>query len=310
MSGDYGLCRKNSLNRKGSAIKGLLAGILSAIFFGLAPTFTKLAYQGGSNTIMVILIRSLFSLPLLYLPARRSARGMKLGRREWPWVVGAGLFGIFLTSTLLNASYHFINVGVSTVLHFIFPVLVMLASLLFFRERLRWWKILALVFGLGGVFTFLPSSGLHGLWGLVLALGSGFTYAALLIAIERSRLKTIPAFKLAFYYSLVSLAGALLSGWATGSLTLELSFAAWVYSIVITLLVPVLGFSLLSFAIVRCGATTTAIVSMLEPVTSLLFSYLIFREPLTPLMLVGFLFIMAAILILAFFSSQSGRRLP
>ncbi len=288
-------------------ITGIAAAILSALLYGISPAVAKLAYAGGSNGIMMTFTRSLFGLPVLFLLARHKGVSLKLDRRESLAVIPVGLFGVFATTALLYSSFSYINVGMATVLHYIFPVLVMLAGSLYFHERLRWWKLVSLILGFAGVLTFIPSLGHNRLGGLLLALGSGFTYAGLMVAIERTVIAGMHVYKIAFYSSLISCAASLGLGLAAGGLTLDLTPAAWVYSAAVSLMVAVGAFTLLNLAIIKCGATTTSIIAMLEPLTSVLFGVVLLNESVTPLNLAGFVMIMAGVLMVSYLSAKDLR---
>ncbi len=298
---------KAEVRRKRDRIAGIAAATLSALLYGLSPAVAKLAYAGGSNGIMMTFTRSLFGLPVLFFLAHQRGVRLKPEKNEWIALVPVSLFGVFATTALLYSSFSYINVGMATVLHYVFPVLVMLAGFLFFRERLRWWKLVSLLLGLGGVLTFIPSSGQGQILGLLLALGSGFTYAGLMVAIERTAIAGMHVYKMAFHSSLIGCLASLGVGWATASLTLNLTAAAWVYSVLVSLMVSVGAFTLLNLAIVKCGATTTAIIAMLEPVTSVLFGALLLKEPVTPLNWAGFLLIMAGVFMVSFFTARAMR---
>ncbi len=287
--------------------KGIVAAICSALLFGFSPVIAKLAYVGGSNGITMTFMRALFGLPVLILLARRQKIRLRLSREELPAVVLVSLFGAFATTILLYTSYSYINVGMATVLHYIFPVLVMLTNVLFFREKITWWKLLSLVLGFGGVLTFVGASRDSDMIGVVLALASVASYAFLMIGIERTAIKDMPAVRMSIYSHTTSLIGSFIIGTATGQLNFKLTPGAWVSSVAVALMVAVGAFTLLNYAIIKCGASTTAIIAMLEPLTGVLFGWLILKESLSPINLLGFLLIMSGVVLVSWYS---GRKIP
>lgn len=287
---------------KRNRIVGITAAAISAVLYGMTPAVAKMAYSGGSNSIMMTFTRSLFGLPVLYILARRKGISLALYRKEAIAVLPISLFGSFGTAFLLYSSFAFINVGTATVLHFIFPVIVMLGSVIFFREKIRWWKGLSLALGFLGVLTFIGASDQTIIWGVLLALGSGFTYAGLIIGIERTVIRKIHVYKMAFYSTLVVLVASFVLGMATGKLNFNMTPAAWLYSVIVSMMVAVGAFTLLNLAILKCGATTTSIIALLEPLTAVLLGYLLLRESLTMLNIVGCALIIAGVLIISFYS--------
>lgn len=284
---------------------GILAAVSSALLFGISPAIAKIAYSGGSNGMTMTFMRALFGLPVLILLVRRNKVDLRLEKRELPAVILVSLFGAFATTILLYSSYSYISVGMATVLHYIFPVLVMMISVLFFKEKLAWWKLLSLVLGFIGVLTFVGRSEKQDLLGILLAIGSSFTYAGLMIGIERTSIHRMPALKMSVYSHLTSLLSSLILGLATQQLSFKLTAAAWFSSLMVALMVAVGAFTLLNYAILKCGASTTSIIAMLEPLTGVFFGWLLLKEKLTSAHLLGFLLIMLGVVLV---SSMSARK--
>ncbi len=284
---------------KRAKLTGLFAATLSALLFGMSPALAKFAYQGGSNPLTMTFTRSLLALPFLILLASLSKIPLKPRKEEVLPVLLVSLFGAFATTLLLYSSYAYMAVGMATVLHYLFPVLVMLGGLIFFREKTNRVKLLALLLGFSGVLTFVGSGSRLAWQGILLAVTSAFTYAVLMIGIERTVIKEMPVLKMAVYSNTLACLAALVIGLSTSSLSLKMTGTAWFISFLVALMVAVGAFTLLNLAVVKTGATTTAIVAMLEPLTSVLMGVLLLREKVTPLNLLGFALIMAGVLLVS-----------
>ena len=159
---------------------------------------------------------------------------------------------------MLYSSFSYISVGMASVLHYFFPIFVVLVSIVIFKEKTSWWKILALVLGFAGVLTFMGGTAESNLIGLLLAVGSAITYAAMLISVERTALSKFHCVKLTFYTSLIASPVAFIVGLAGNKLNLQMTAEAWLYSFVVSLMVGVIGFTLLNYAIVKIGASSTS----------------------------------------------------
>lgn len=286
---------------------GISAALISALMFGISPAIAKLAYEGGSNGMTMTFTRALMSLPFLFLIARQQKISMKLTKKELLLVVLVSIFGNFSTTLMLYSSFSYINVGMASVLHYFFPVFVVLVSIIIFKEETKSWKILALVLGFAGVMTFMGAAKQGDLTGILLAVGSAITYAAMLISVERTVLSSFHCVKLTFYTNLIVSLTSFAFGQASGTLNLNLTSMAWAYSLVVSLMVGVLGFSLLNYAIVKIGASSTSVISMAEPLSGVLFGFLILNETLTPLNWFGCILIMTGVAIISIFSLRKDR---
>lgn len=283
---------------------GVSAALISALMFGISPAIAKLAYEGGSNGMTMTFTRSLMSLPFLFLIARQQKISLRLTKKDLLLVVLVSIFGSFLTTLMLYSSFSYISVGMASVLHYFFPIFVVLVSIVIFKEKTSWWKILALVLGFAGVLTFMGGTAESNLIGLLLAVGSAITYAAMLISVERTALSKFHCVKLTFYTSLIASPVAFIVGLAGNKLNLQMTAEAWLYSFVVSLMVGVIGFTLLNYAIVKIGASSTSVISMAEPLSGVLFGFLILGEKLTPLNWLGCILIMAGVAIISLFSMK------
>ncbi|HZK42570.1 MAG TPA: DMT family transporter [Clostridia bacterium] len=284
---------------KNDRVTGLIAAIFSALFFGFSPALAKLAYRGGSNPLTMTFTRSLLALPLLILLAGLSKVSLKPRKEEVLPVLLVSLFGAFATTLLLYSSYAYMAVGMATVLHYLFPVLVMLGGLLFFGEKTNKMKTLALLLGFSGVLTFVGSGARLAWQGILLAVVSAFTYAGLMIGMERTAIKEMPVLKMAVYSNALACLASLLIGLSSSSLNLRMTGSAWLISLLVALMVAVGAFTLLNLAVVKTGATTTAIVAMLEPLTSVFMGAILLKEKVSPLNLLGFVLIMSGVLLVS-----------
>ncbi|NLC39734.1 MAG: DMT family transporter [Clostridiaceae bacterium] len=284
---------------------GISAALIAALMFGISPVIVKMAYEGGSNGMTLTFTRALMSLPFLFLLARRQKISLKLTGKELLIVILVSIFGNFSTTLMLYSAFSYINVGMASVLHYFFPVFVVLVSIVFFKEKMKWWKILALLLGFAGVMTFMGGAVESDLIGVLLAVGSAITYAAMLISVERTVLSDFHCVKLTFYTNLVVSPISFIVGLASNTLNLQMTAGAWIYSLVVSLMVGVIGFTLLNYAIVKIGASSTSVISMAEPLSGVLFGFLILREKLTPLNWLGCILIMAGVAIISLFSMKS-----
>ncbi len=114
----------------------------------------KLTFSQGSNPIMLMFLRGAFAVPVLFALLKLRKIPLGLSRREIRDLLSIGLLGFSPTGLLLYGSYSYIPVGLATVLHFMFPAVVALASILFFKSKPNASKIISLALGTGDVVLF------------------------------------------------------------------------------------------------------------------------------------------------------------
>ena len=124
-------------------VKGILWAALSSSTFGLAPLFTLLLLGVGYSSFEVLTYR--WGVASLCLGAYGLLAGcdFRLGRRELGTVFLLSLFRA-ATSLSLVIAYQNIASGVASTIHFMYPLVVAVVMMCFFRERGSAWTFAAI----------------------------------------------------------------------------------------------------------------------------------------------------------------------
>lgn len=278
--------------------QGILFTVASAAIFGFTPILTRITYEGGANGVTMSFLRALIALPVLFFIVRRKGVSLRVTPGELKSVVLTGILGMGATCIMLYMSYTYISVGLATTLHFIYPLLVAAACVLLFRERMNLLKICALAAGMAGIALSVDFSAPGGILGMILALLSGITYTFYIIYVDKSGLKTMYYFKLSFYLCAMMALTAGAYGLLSHSLTLRLTPKAWLFAVLVSLFASVGALSLFQLGIRYTGASTAAILSTLEPITSIVLGVLVLREHISVLKLIGCVCILGSVILI------------
>ncbi|MDM8214640.1 DMT family transporter [Desulfovibrio piger] len=288
-------------------MKGIILTMLSAIAFGFAFTLGPMTYgDGGSNPTTLTFLRNALSLPVLFLILRYQGISLKVTGKELISLTILGGVGNAFTTLLLFISFSLIDVGIATTIHFIYPVFVTIGCVLFFKEKLGFKKVVSLLVATCGIACFFfgvdTSQGLQGgmILGLALAVISGVTYAFYIIYLDKSGLKNQPVFKITFYVALMSTIAMGVYGTGTGELTLgTLTTKSWGISLAFSLLCTVVALSLLQIGIKYVGASTAAILTTFEPITSIVCGVILLGETITTVKIIACSLIMIGVVMLS-----------
>lgn len=281
-------------------INGVIYAISSAVAFGFMPIFAMYAYIGGSNAITVVFLRFLFSAILLWGYFNIKKIDYKVSKELLIEVFIIGVIGYAATCVALYWAYEYIPVGVATILHFTYPLVVTFLSFFIFKEELHLKKIISLILSIIGLVILVGFSKVHfAFWGVFLALLSGILYSIYILAIGHSKIKKIDSLVLTFYVSIFSalsiLPVALVTHTFIFEMNIEIFIAVLLLAIVCTL------FALLAFlkSIKIIGASNASILSTFEPITSVILGVILFKEKLTLSIIVGSLLIISSVYIIA-----------
>ena len=261
--------------------------LLSMLIFstiGLLVRYVPLA------SASIALVRG--AVGLLFLLAVSALRRKKLSLSALrPNLLPLLLSGIALGGNwlLLFESYRHTTVATATLCYYMAPVLVVLLSPLFFREKLTAKKLLCTLAAVVGVVLVsgITRSGFDSgqLTGVLLGLAAAVLYAAVVLLNKTLRgLSSMERTVIQLGISaVVLLPYVLLTGWGAAALTpLQLLLL-----LTLGVLHTGVAYSLYFGAVGRLPAQTAALLSYLDPAAAVLLSALVLREPLGASGIVG-----------------------
>ena len=278
--------------------KGKIYLILSAFIYGFTPILAKTVYSGGTNGMTLTFLRAAMSLPLLFLVLVVKKIDLRLEKGQAKRVVLLAVVGNALSIICLYVAYSFISVGLATVLHYIYPLLIVLICALFFKERMGRRKLIAAVLVTIGILLFMDVNGKGDIFGAVMAFLSGLFYAFNVLYMDKSGLDRMHYLKLTFYISLIMSVTVFLFALPGRQLAFDMSAEAWILAGVISVLVTLCGLPLFQLGVQYEGAATAGILSTVEPITGVLLGAALLGEPLTWAGLVGCALILLGVVLI------------
>ena len=278
--------------------KGILYAALSSSTFGLAPLFTLLLLGLGYSSFEVLSYR--WGAASLFLGALALLAGRSF-RLSWPELRTVFFLSLFRAATSLSLviAYQNIASGVASTIHFMYPLVVAVVMMCFFRERGSAWTFAAI--GMSIVGAVLLSLGnvdfSHGdtTLGIVSATVSVVAYGGYIVGVRRSRAVEIDSTVLTCcvmaFGALFFIAGGLL----TGGVRLETDPHTWLYILGVAIPATAVSNMALVQAVKSIGPTLTSIFGAMEPLTAVVIGVWVFAEPFTAKGAAGILLIVAAV---------------
>jgi len=267
---DFSNFKKRRQERTKDMVKGIVCTVLASIIFGLNPMLVSEAMKRGitpDNMVFWMGLSSCFTNLAVY--QMRGVRA-KVGEvRRWGLsLVTTGVVGIGGTGYLMALSYGLIGTGRTTVIHFMYPVLVTVIMTLFGVERMNTGKAIAMILSIAGIMMITNSGGQNGgLASYIPAILSSLTYSFYLIRSGGDKLDGIPIqLRCALMYAGICAAfgGILL---VSGTFQFPASAATGLIAVLAGIL-SATGYNLLLYGIGRIGPSRAAFATLLEPLIS------------------------------------------
>lgn len=276
--------------------KGYLLGAVAAATYGMNPLFALPLYKEGMDPDSVLFFRYLFAIPILSIMLKARGRDFRLHRQE---ILPLAILGILvaLSSLFLFLSYNYMDAGIASTLLFVYPIFVALIMAVGFHERISLQTagcILLALLGIGLLYKTGNGATLD-LTGSLFVMGSALAYAIYIIGVNRPRLQSVATLKVTFYVLLFGLSLFLIRLNFGTAATLPGKWYLWGNLVALALFPTAISFLCTTAAIQYIGATPTAILGALEPVTAVFFGVTLFGEQLTPRSVCGILLIITAV---------------
>ncbi|WP_126650858.1 DMT family transporter [Chryseobacterium aureum] len=268
-------------------LRGYTLGILSAVSYGLIPIFILPVKRAHFSMDITLFYRFFFSALMVGGYLLYSRESFKVNKKE---ALILAILGICyaLSSEFLFLGYDFLTPGIASTVLFIYPIIVALIMLFFYKEKLTRLSGASLLLAFAGVIVLcLKGNGLEiNFAGLGIVMLSSLFYALYMVIVNKSNIK-VSGFKLTFYSmlftSLFFMTKALMANesFAIPSAEILINFLIFAF------LTTVISSLCLVFAIKYIGSTPVAILGALEPVVAVLISVLMFHEKFTPNLFIG-----------------------
>ena len=260
--------------------KGYIYTALSAIIFGLMPLLTKIIIARGATSLTIPFFRVFYVTIVLFFVLKIKKIDLHLKKRDLLSVILTSIFGSGLTIIILNESYNYVDTGIATSLHFLYPLFVAILCCFFYGEKIKKKQILSLSFALIGIICFM-SKGNGSLFGYFLAIASGLTYAFYLVKMDKTGLVKMNVLKLSFYLALFTTIEIFTINLYMQEVVFKMDALSYGLLLVLALSSSFLATVLLQKGVLLLGSTRASFICLLEPVTSMIVGILWLNEALT-----------------------------
>ncbi len=285
-------------------LSGLAIAIGGAVLFSTKAIVAKLLYRYQVDAITVIAFRMLFSLPVFAAIALWQMRkGPALAVSDRWRLVGLGLVGYYLSSTLDFLGLQFISVGLERLILFLTPTFVLLFTSLFFKRhisRTEWLALATSYCGIVLVFAHDLRSGMESVvLGSLLVLGSALAYAVYLLQ-SGELVRRIGSTRLVSYAMCVASGACIAQFFALrpAALLIQPAPVYWL-SLVNAVFCTICPVFMTMVAVKRIGAATASQAGMVGPVSTLFLGALVLGEAITGIQLAGTALVLAGIYLLS-----------
>lgn len=276
--------------------KGEIFVFISATGFALMPVFAKLSYRFNVNVSTILFFRFLIALTIIwfYIIIKRINFKIKLKQAALLMLLGSILYSG--SAIFVFSSYKFISAGFSEVLLFTYPAMVLIISVIFLKEKIAVNKAYAVVLSIMGTVLVAYTPGqIINFKGILLALLGALFYAVYVVVIGSGNFKGIHTIVMTGYVILFAFMTFSIFSLFQGGISVNFNHKAWVCIILMALFSTSIAIFAFCLGAKTIGSSGAAVVSSIEPVEAIIFGYIFLKESLSPIMIIGALIVVMAI---------------
>lgn len=259
--------------------KGVILALISSGTFGLIAFFSIPLLKEGMHAPSILFYRSSLAAIFLGIICLIRKRDLRISSKLAVQLLFLGLL-YTMTAMGLIYSYSYISSGVSTTIHFLYPVMVACMMIIFYKEKLSRNLLFAAVLALLGVALLCWSdTGFINTKGLLAVLLTVFTYSSYIVSLNRKSIKSIEPEVFTFYIMLFGAFIFSVFSYSTTGIEIVPNAISWLNLIGLALFATVLSGLALVTAVKYAGSTITSILGSMEPVVATLVGIFHFGEP-------------------------------
>jgi len=270
--------------------KGYIYSILSAILFGSAGLFVKLAFVGGIDSISLLTLQYIIAVPLMFiLMYIFNRKSFVVTKVQLIRLAVLGVIGNTFMTAFYYISFNYLPIPMVAILLYTYPLMVFIYSTIFKKNALSYKKLFAVVlafFGCVLTLDILSGNFKYSLKGVIFALICAMFYAFMNIYSEE-KLQGLEPLAINAYSTFFSLICLMVYKFPLFIFKGQVSLSLLGYTIILAIFCEIIPLTLLYAAIKHIGALKVSIIGNLEIPTAMLVSFFILHEQIGYMQIIG-----------------------
>jgi drug/metabolite transporter (DMT)-like permease len=278
--------------------KGYIYSIISAVLFGSAGLIVKLAYIEGIDPISLLTLQYLIAVALMFIVLYlKNREELKISSIELYHLFILGVVGNTFMTVFYYTAYHYLPMAMVTILLYTYPIMVFLYSFFFHKREISITKTMALIVAFIGCILALGLLGgslKYSFKGIIFGVLSAVFYAFMNIYSEK-KLEHVKPLTINAYSTLFSLVSLILYSFPKFIFKGQVPINVLVYTTILAVFCEIIPLTLMYAAIKHIGSLKVSIIGNIETPTAMLLSFIILRENISFVQLLGAILVFYAV---------------
>ena len=283
----------------------VLLVIIGSVAYGFLPIFVKNIIPYNYSSLSIVFYRYLITAIFLFFIILITKRSFKITKRQFVELLIFSIIGLGLTFFFLSQALLYISAGLTNMIHFGYPVIVLLIMIFMYKEKINILKVLSMIFAIAGIVLLTQIVEVGSFLGVIYALITTITYGVYIVANKKCSFANLDTLVSLFYMSLMVSVIFFIAGIFTNSLQPLNNLYVFYNFALISLICTIFSLGLLLYGVKRLGSSLASILNMFEPTTTVIASIFIYKEPLTINIAIGSVLIILSTIIMVIGSKKA-----
>lgn len=285
-------------------ILGSILVLLSAAGFGIMGIVGKIAYAEGATPISVLVMRYIIAALLMWVYSILTGRFKGFRIKKDQLIRTFMLGGVFytVTSVFFFSSINYIPVCLTSMVLYLYPVLVSLYMFIFEKEKMGYSHLAALVMALSGTAMVVWAPGIYvNVKGVILGLGAAVCYSVYIVLLGGNYAEPLSELDAIIVSSYIVSSAAVtmtIAGFITGQLFTVMTLKGWGAVTAIAFFSTALAIITFYQGVKVVGPSRAAILSTFEPVVTVALGVAVLKEVLSIIQFIGIVFVISSVVII------------
>ena len=282
------------MKSKFSALCVLAAGLLWGCMGILVRTMNK----GGFNSLEVTAFRSVVtSIVMVIFLGIANPKALKIKLKDLWCFIGTGVFSVVFFNVCYFSCMNYTTLSTAAILLYTAPAFVMVMSFFLFKEKFTMRKVLALLVAFAGCVLVSGGFGDSGIstMGLLTGLGAGFGYALYSIFSRFAIKRGYGSYTITVYTFMLAMVGCIpFMKWEHLGECIQSSAGVLPFAGLMAFLTTVAAYILYTKGLEGMENGKASIIASIEPVMASVVGFLLYKESMSPMGIVGMGLVLAA----------------
>ena len=283
----------------------VLLVIRGSVAYGFLPIFVKNIISYNYSSLSIVFYRYLITAIFLFFIIIITKRSFKITKRQFVELLIFSIIVLGLTFFFLSQALLYISAGLTNMIHFGYPVVVLLIMIFMYKEKINILKVLSMIFAIAGIVLLTKIVEVGSFLGVIYALITTITYGVYIVANKKCSFSNLDTLVSLFYMSLMVSVIFFIAGIFTNSLQPLNNLYVFYNFALISLICTIFSLGLLLYGVKKLGSSLASILNMFEPTTTVIASIFIYKEPLTINIAIGSVLIILSTIIMVIGSKKA-----